>query len=135
MDAQDGKHERIRLLVADDDPEVRALVRASLEATCVVTEACSAEEAMQVLASTVPFALIVTDYIMPGINGLEFIERARRTGLAATTPFVLISGFGLTSLETSARAAGASEFLRKPFSVDQLRRVVGKILGSDRPAA
>ena len=102
----------MRLLLVDDDPDVRMLLCATLRgAGCVVTEAASAPDALAALAGGLVADAIITDFAMSGIDGLELVDRVRQhqPGL----PAIIITGLAeeprLQSLPPDIR------LLAKPF--------------------
>lgn len=122
---------RKRVLVADDDEDVCNLLQAVLAPLCDLTVVHDAETALKVL-STSSFDAIVSDFMLPGITGVELVERVRRTERARHVPILIISGHGALGVGAAARAAGADAFLDKPFTLAQLRGTVSALLGSAR---
>ena len=121
--------ERRRVLVADDDRDVCALLELVLSPLADVTLVNDAESALALLASGQPYDAIVSDFMLPGINGLEFVRRVRSDERDRHVPILMISGHGRLVGE-SARAAGADAFLDKPFTLAQLRATVRSLLVS-----
>ena len=118
----------MRLLLVDDDPGLRALVRTTFEAVAVqVEEAHDATTAREAIDAQMPDA-IVLDISMPGINGLELCSRLKAEPRTAGIPVVLLSGSESGS-KTSAERAGADAFIRKPFSPLELLAVVERLAG------
>lgn len=114
----------MRLLVADDDVADRKNVRRTLKTAgvaCEIVEAVSAEEALEKLESGAVDCAIL-DYQMPGLNGLEAIERIRRT--APFLPIVMVTGGGDEMLATAAMKRGAADYLPKKRIEPQLLRSV-----------
>jgi CheY-like chemotaxis protein len=113
------------VLVADDDPIIRDLVRASLKSKgYVIEEACNGLEAVEkVLAHDID--LVVTDINMPGMNGIEAIETLKR---ATKDTFIVCMTGGASSSEIAAALrAGAVECLRKPFDTSALIDIVDRL--------
>lgn len=118
-------HLSSKILVVEDQPIIRRLVRRLLERDGHhVATASSAEEALTI-AEGDEFDLLVTDVMMPGASGLELVEqlRRRRPGL----PVLLTSGTD-DERELDERTA----FVRKPFKVEQLRELVERLLEQAR---
>jgi CheY-like chemotaxis protein len=88
----------------------------------VVIVAHDAEHALSIMAAEEPFDVIISDYMLPGVSGLEFISRVRSDPTWSSTPIIMISGCG-TSVN-GAISAGANAFLSKPFTLEQLRSIV-----------
>jgi len=111
-----------RLLVVDDEPSIRTLVKQVLEMEGFqITEAGSAREALRALEEH-DIDLLVTDILMPEVTGLELAEAARVEDPAL--PILFISG---SEPEQSAAYCGCS-FLRKPFSLGDLAAKVRDLL-------
>ena len=118
----------MRLLLVDDDPGLRALLRTTLEVVDIdVTEAESAAEAEEAMRLSRPDALVL-DVTMPGMDGLEFSRKLKADPETRDIPVVLLTGAaGMTQVE--AHAAGVDAFLRKPFSPLELLAVVERLAG------
>jgi DNA-binding response OmpR family regulator len=122
-----------RVLVVDDDAEMRALLRRTLEFDGhQVTER---DRGMHVLAALreLPFDLIILDKEMPGMTGFDLLPMLRRE--FPEVPVLLVTAFGGHRVESSALRLGATSYLEKPFRLSQLREAVdGLLLGaSDDP--
>jgi ribonuclease P protein subunit RPR2 len=105
---------RQRILVVDDDPGLRLLLRTTLAADeYAIEEAGSAEEGAELARFWRP-ALVVLDVNLPGINGLAFCKELKGGTTFGSPHVVLLTGGETSSAE--ARAAGADVLLRKPFS-------------------
>jgi len=118
------------ILVVDDDEGVRENLAElfGLIGYSVLT-AASATEAMEALRKHA-VDLLLTDYRMPGPNGVELIESARRAkpGLRA----VLMTAFGDTFTEIDSVRRGAIGYLNKPFEADEITGLVARILSLKR---
>jgi CheY-like chemotaxis protein len=126
MEQQQAERQK-RVLVADDDSDVGALLKLVLAPLADVTLVGDAEAALELVASQPPFDAIVSDFMLPGINGLEFVQRLRREEATGRVPFLMISGHGPIARDR-ARAAGCDAFLDKPFTLDQLRSAIRALL-------
>ena len=104
------------ILIIDDESIARQILRASLEPICngheVVVFAC-AQEALDWAVEN-PVALVLTDYRMPTVNGIEFIRRFRDHPGGAGVPVILVSGDDDPDLRSHAMAAGATDYMLKP---------------------
>ena len=120
------------IVVADDDADTRELVKAALPGF-EVFEASDGIELLEVLASTRPCHLIVTDVDMGWLDGIQAAATARTAGLR--TPILVITGMtGARVAERVARIPGAV-LLRKPFSVTELIALVAHLTGTASPPA
>ena len=115
-----------RVLVAEDDWDMRELIVTSLRADGYdVTAASDLDrlgESVGVDTGPDAVALIVTDNRMPGCTGLELLTALRAARWE--TPVILITAFGSAETHRHAAALGATAVLDKPFPLDQLRALV-----------
>ena len=119
---------RQRVLVADD-AAVCSLLALALRPYALVTAVHDAESALALLAKE-PFDAIISDFMLPGISGLEFVRRVRAgEAVEKKTPILMISGHDRATIDLRAREAGADAFLNKPFTLAQLRHTIGFLLG------
>lgn len=115
-----------RILAIDDSPSIRALVSTALgNDGHGVTAACDGSEGLA-LVSSHGFDLVITDYNMPKLNGLEFIKQYREK--QKFTPVLVLTTEVNPTLRQSAKAAGATGWLVKPFQPEALRALVKKLL-------
>jgi ribonuclease P protein subunit RPR2 len=118
----------LRLLLVDDDPGLRALLRATLDAVDIeVEDAEDAPSAERAIAARRPDA-IVLDVRLPGIDGLSYCRRLKRRRATRDIPVVILSGSDGGTRDAAA-AAGADAFLSKPFSPLELLAVVERVAG------
>ncbi|HSQ65636.1 MAG TPA: response regulator [Polyangiaceae bacterium] len=136
------EHERItlarkpRVLVADDDDDMRALIVAALgEDGYEISEARNGRELLDRVAPSMLFDeashapdVIVTDVRMPGVNGLSVLAGLRDTGWA--TPIILITAFDKDQIRAQGSELGADAVFHKPFDVDDLRTAVLNLLSA-----
>lgn len=120
---------RKQVLLADDDAAVCELFAAALRAECDVVAVHDAETALDRLSSGARYDAIVSDFMLPGISGLEFITRIRDNEESARIPILMISGHAALEIGAKAEAAGADAFLGKPFTLTQLRATILALLG------
>ena len=114
------------VLVIDDDPLIRRLIVATLQDVggFTVREAEDGESGLAAAAELQP-AVILVDYEMPGITGVETCRRLRAAGSGAT--LVMLTGSTRADTEAQARGAGVDRFLTKPFSPLEVLRLVDGI--------
>jgi len=104
----------LKLLVVDDDPELRPLVGFALrQASYLVIEAASGEEALTLLDRELP-DLMILDVNMPGIDGFEVLRRARANG--RHLPILMLTVRGEEEDLVRGLDLGADDYLTKPFS-------------------
>jgi len=117
------------LLLIDDDIGMRSMLfRALTRAGYAVHEAGDGKEGLKLLSSH-PIGLVITDIIMPEVEGVELIFRIRKSH--PNVPIIAMSGGGRLSplgyLEV-AKSCGANRTLTKPFEIDQLLRAIEELL-------
>jgi two-component system chemotaxis response regulator CheY len=94
----------------------------------VVYHATNGREGYALLAAHPELALVLLDLNMPEMNGLELLERRRADHLHAHIPIVLVTTEGTTEDEARGRAAGAWDYLRKPFQPADVEHLVQRAL-------
>jgi CheY-like chemotaxis protein len=113
------------VLVVDDEPDIRYLLRITLEeAGYGVLEAAHGEDALEQVRRSPP-QLVLTDRMMPRMNGGELIERLRADESTKAIPIVIVSG-------TRAGQAGADAVVGKPFDPGELIGLVDRLIGKER---
>ena len=119
-----------RILVVDDDPEIRSTLKKILELSGhQVHTASNGIEAQQSLDQH-PVDLMITDIVMPDQDGLEGMRQAREKN--PSLPVIAMSGGGRLRTDNYlrlAKAFGATEVLEKPFDTSALLEMVKRVLG------
>ena len=104
------------ILLVDDEPTIRYLLRASLEGRGYrLLEADDGLSALQLAQSELP-DLILLDIALPGLSGLEVCYRLKDDPATAATPIFLLTGYVDQTDREAAERAGAQGFISKPFS-------------------
>jgi two-component system chemotaxis response regulator CheY len=121
------------ILIVDDSPTIRRMVRASLQALPGLTfrEAGTGLEAIETLV-VAPADLIILDLNMPDMHGLDVLRFVREQTSFKTLPIVVLTTRGDEASRQAAIDAGATLFLTKPFSPTALASDVGTLLGLSR---
>jgi two-component system phosphate regulon response regulator PhoB len=126
------------VLVVDDDPTLRSIVCTMLRASHISTlQLESAEEALDWLAKNHADVLVL-DWGLPGMNGVELCQRLRKDETHRTLPILFLTGHSSSSDLVAAFEAGADDFVSKPFRAPELRaRVLGLLrrVGRERAVA
>ncbi|MGD0102456.1 MAG: response regulator [Rhodopila sp.] len=122
------------VIVADDDPMIRSVLRAKFEAIDVdVFVTSDGAEAVE-LASQIRAALIILDLKMPRLNGLLACQRIRRLPGNADTPIVILTSMSGKDAEDAASRVGATAYFSKPFRPALLLQAVAQFLPIDDAA-
>ena len=114
-----------RLLIVDDEPEVRGVLRDLLSGAYECGEAASAEEALGQLRAS-EFHLVISDITMSGMSGLEMIPHVKV--VSPDTVIVMISGMQTIESAINALRLGAFDYLMKPFDLRQAEAAVERAL-------
>ncbi len=114
------------LLVEDEDPVRMVAERALTRAGYTVTTARDGEEGLEKVQQAGPFDLVVTDVVMPGLDGPAMAREVRK--IAPDLPVLFMSGYAEEQLRKEIGLENA-HFLAKPFSVQQIGDKVGQVLG------
>ncbi len=120
--------ERRTILICDDQPALRELVRGVLEiGPYDMHEARDGQEAVEQAESLVP-DLILLDLMMPVLDGLQVLERVRANPALAETPIVVLTASTRTADRDAIESAEGAQLLVKPFSPLQLLELVEQLL-------
>ncbi len=120
---------RLKILVVDDEPDVRALVTRLLSQTFDVTQAVDGSDALdQILGGARP-DLIVCDLMMPKMDGLTFTKELKRDPSLARIPIVMLTAKTGSRDMVDGINAGARAYVTKPFKAEDLLGKVRKALG------
>jgi DNA-binding response OmpR family regulator len=117
------------VLAADDDDDILALVAFRLERSgYTVIQAHDGQEALDLALSEKP-DLAVLDVMMPKLDGFELTRRLRAEEATSRMPIILLTARAQDTDVDQGFAAGADDYIRKPFSPQELRTRVQAILG------
>lgn len=117
----------IQILHVDDDPHFTDLTADRIETAgdhFIVETATNASEGMEIIDSQ-SIDCVISDYDMPGQNGIEFLRTVRDTH--PELPFILFTGEGSESIASEAISAGVTEYKRKESGVDQFELLANRI--------
>ena len=116
------------ILTVDDSASVRQMIRFTLsDAGYTVFEASDGKDALAKLTS--PVHLIITDLNMPNLDGIGLIKAVRANGGHKGVPIVMLTTESQEARKQEGKAAGATAWMVKPFSPQQLLAVVKRIVG------
>ena len=125
-----GLHTGIRILFVEDEDSVRSFaVRALKKKGYEVIGCNSAENALEQLEKERNFQLLVTDMVMPGLNGIELAHRVKE--LIPGIKIILASGYSEEIARNELSAADRVEFMAKPFSLGDLTKKIFDVLNKE----
>lgn len=120
----------VRILHVEDNAIVAGMAKEMLEAQGWQVENCiDGNEGLERINGNAQYDLVLLDYDLPGVNGLELVRRARKLAHRDRIPIVVLSA---TPIISQAREAGADVFLQKPQDVTSLVETINRLLGERR---
>ena len=122
--------EKPSILIVEDEAKMRRLLELQLAEEGFRAHTAGDAEAGLQLLSRESFDLVVTDFKLPGMTGLEFLQAAKR--IDANLPIVIMTAYGTVESAVDAMKAGASDYVLKPFSLAELVLVIRKELAARR---
>jgi two-component system, response regulator FlrC len=118
------------ILIVEDEPDIlyilRGLIR-ELTAGYEIVAVSNGNAALEQLAQR-SVALVVTDYHMPEMTGLQLAEQVRAGW--PDVPVIMVTAYSTARIEKQAAAAGVREFLAKPFALEHLKAALARVLGA-----
>ena len=130
---EEMRFEGVDVLIADDDPVLLDTAADALESLGICTErATSGQEALEMIrrrhAEGKDYGVVILDWKMPGMDGIEAIRRIREE-VDAPVPVLLTSAYDWSDIEDEAKAAGANGFISKPLFRSRLYEKINELLG------
>jgi two-component system chemotaxis response regulator CheY len=121
---------QLKVLIVDDQRTSRMLIRDALDQLGIsqITMAVDGEEALKMLMSA-PSHIIISDFNMPKVDGLQLLKAVRSYPPTKKTPFIILTGRGDRELVQKAAALGVNNFLVKPISVPVLQKTIEAVVG------
>lgn len=117
---------KFKILHVEDSEIIAGVVKETLEDQGWQVETCAnGEAALEKISSEADYDLLLIDYDLPGVNGLELVRHARNLGHRSHTPIVMLSA---SLVEAAAREAGADMFLQKPRDIASLIEAITRLL-------
>ena len=123
--------EKPLILLADDDVDIRTLVRLAIEnIDCDIIEASDGEIALEQILVEAP-DLVVLDVMMPGLTGWEVCKYVKSKEGYKDTLILMLTAVGETVNQMTAPLYGADAYLDKPFDMDEIVKVIQGLLGQN----
>ncbi len=107
-----------RLLIVDDDPELRRFLASELQVEGYAVEVCGTGQTALTRIRESPWDLVLLDWTLPDFSGVEVCRRMRSSGVA--TPVLMLTAHDAVRERVEALDAGADDYLTKPFSIEEL---------------
>ena len=119
------------VLIVDDNADIRAYLRSILQDRYQVNEAADGQQGLALANEIVP-DLIVSDVMMPVMNGLEFCQRVKGGTATSHIPVILLTARALSQHQIEGYMSGADAYITKPFSAEVLLARIDNLLRSRR---
>jgi DNA-binding NtrC family response regulator len=118
------------ILIVEDEAKMSRLLELTLaEEGYASRTALDAESGLRILRAE-PVDLVITDLKLPGMNGLDFLQAVKATN--AELPVVVMTAYGTVNTAVEAMKSGASDYVLKPFSLDEMKLIIRKALDVHR---
>jgi two-component system chemotaxis response regulator CheY len=115
----------VKILIVDDDPGLNRLLALFLQRNgCEVHSAGHAIEALELLERVPDIGMVITDFQMPHLDGIGFVQALREDPRRKDLPVVMITGYPNDQRAELSMRTGAAYFLPKPIDLDQLLALV-----------
>jgi two-component system chemotaxis response regulator CheY len=121
----------IKVMVVDDQTSMRAMIRVALQDLGFkdVRDKSSAVEALAAVRDD-RVHLIISDYNMPEMDGLQFLEEVRKDSVIGKTVFIMLTGSADREIVQKAAALGVNNYLVKPFAPATLKEKIERVFGA-----
>ena len=117
------------VLIVDDNADIRTYLRSILQSKYSVLEAEDGQRGLELAREQVP-DLIVSDVMMPVMNGLEFCQQVKKDGISSHIPVILLTARALEKHQIEGYESGADAYITKPFSPELLLARIDNLLQS-----
>ncbi len=121
-----------KVLLVDDSAVMRKIIQRNIKETGLIVdefvEAGDGNQALDKVNADGDLDLILLDWNMPNMSGIEFVKTLRSLNLSKRIPVVMVTTEGSEAKVTEAKESGADGYLTKPFTADQLRDTLGDYL-------
>mgnify|MGYP000090632004 FL=1 len=121
-----------KVLLVDDSAVMRKIIQRNIKETGLVVdefvEAGDGNQALDKVNANGDLDLILLDWNMPNMSGIEFVKTLRSLNLSKRIPVVMVTTEGSDAKVSEAKESGADGYLTKPFTADQLRDTLGDYL-------
>ena len=123
----------VTILVVEDEAAIRSLIEINLKrAGYAVALAADANVAQAIINESLP-ALVLLDWMLPGVSGIEYARRLRRDARTKTLPMIMLTARGEERDKVDALEGGADDYVTKPFSARELMARIKALLRRNAP--
>ena len=108
------------ILIVDDEEEICSFIKKALKKEDIDSDSCcSAEDALKLLVNN-HYDVILLDYRLPGMDGLQLLEKLKEKNVIENTEVILMTAFGDMDMGMKAIKQGCSDYIAKPFNIENL---------------
>ena len=118
------------VLVVDDEPGMRSFIQRALAPQCALLEVAENVEIAEALRQRYYFDLMIVDIRLPGLSGIDWLRQLRDIGLG--TDVIFMTAYADLDTAIAALRAGASDFILKPFRIEQMKAAIERCLEERR---
>ncbi len=122
-----------RVLVVEDESDLAVLLSYNLEAEGYVVESVERGDEAELRLAESPPDLVILDWMLPGVSGLEICRRLRARESTRTLPVIMVTARGEEAERIRGLLVGADDYVVKPFSIPELLARVRALLRRSRP--
>ncbi len=115
-----------RILVVDDDPDIRIMIKIMLEFKGYAVEALERGEASEEMLMTGKFGLVIMDMLLSGMNGVDICASIKQNSALSHIPIVMISAH--PNARNTCIEAGADDFIAKPFDMQEILSTIERYM-------
>lgn len=130
-DSKDEELEKINikedLVIIDNEASILEFIKNEMESSYQIHLFTSASEALKYIYHQLP-GIIITDWLMPGMDGVDFVKKIKQSPLTCHIPIIMISGKSDTGSRLQAYESNVDAYLSKPFSIHELKVLLSQIL-------
>jgi signal transduction histidine kinase/ligand-binding sensor domain-containing protein/DNA-binding response OmpR family regulator len=131
IDSNDEPEEKPKLLIADDNDDLRFYIKDNLQKRYNVYEAADGVEALAIIQKIIP-DLIISDIMMPGIDGIELCRRVKADKNICHIPVILLTGLSTEQEQFESLETGADDCIIKPFNFQILEVKISNLISNRR---
>lgn len=125
-----GLKDSLCVMIVDDMSTSRGLITQALDEIGIINNVSETNgaDALKKLAAN-PVHLVISDYNMPGMNGLQLLKGIRDNKLTRGVGFILVTGSPTPEIIDMGRKLGMNNLIKKPFSVVQMKSCIEQVVG------